>query len=143
MIPEGAPNETRQAMHERLTIVVVGGNRIAAQLITDFMSRSFVDVVAVADINDDSPGAFTATQLGIPFTDNVKALAEMAPSPDLVIDMAEWPEIDSEIRAAYPGSVSGSPTVIHDAGARLVLGLAADTTETISLRSPVLATADC
>ena len=130
-------------MHERLRIVIIGGNRLAAQLITDFMSRSFVEVLAVADIFDDSPGALTARKLGIRFTNDIPGLNALAPDPDLVIDMAEWPGIEDDLRTAYPGALGGNPTVIHDASARLVLSLAADSQDMGGLSALNLVAADC
>jgi len=131
-------------MHERLKVVVVGGDRTAAQLVTDFTSRAFVEVVAVADMYDDSPGAVNASRLGIPFTTAVAELADLAPDADLVIDMAQWPEVGDELRTTYPHAASGSPTVIHDAGARLVLGLAAESSDAaVGGASAPLVGADC
>ncbi len=130
-------------MHERLKIVIVGGNRVAAQLIADFVSRTFVEVVAVADMFDDSPGAFAAQQLGITFTNNVAELTALAPDADLVIDMAEWPGVENQLRSAYPGAAGGNPTVIHDASARLMLSLAADSQGPSPLGAANLVVADC
>lgn len=130
-------------MHERLKIVIVGENRLAAQLITDFMSRSFVEVVAVAGLFDDSPGAVAACRLGICFTSDIPGLSRLAPDPDLVIDMADWPGVDAALRIAYPGAADGSPTLVHDASTRLILGLAADSQTPIAVDSPSLVAADC
>lgn len=130
-------------MHERLKIVIVGENKLAAQLITDFMSRSFVEVIAVAGLFDGSPAADAARRLGISFTSDIPGLGTLAPDADLIIDMAGWPGVDDVLRNAYPGAAGGRPTLIHDANTRLVLGLAADSQSPAAFDSQGLVAADC
>ncbi len=130
-------------MHETLNVLILGGNRAVAQLIVDFTSRAFLNVVGVSDLYDDSPGALVASSMGIPFSASISELSTRIPEPDLIIDMAEWPGANGEIFEAYGGAAGGHPTVIHDAMAKLVLGLAADSSVPAPKRVPAYSGADC
>jgi hypothetical protein len=109
-----------------LRIAIVGGGDTARQLITDFLSRPFIQVVGVADLNEDSPGAVVAKRAGIPFTTDLEEFGELDPQPDLVIDVCGKPHVSTTLEATFPEDDEDSPAVVHEVVARLVLSLAAD-----------------
>lgn len=113
-------------MDGRLRVAIVGGSDTARQLITDFLSRPFIEVVAVADLNENSPGARAAKKASIPFTTDLTTFSELDPQPDLVIDVCGKPHVNPTLEATFPDDATESPAVVHDVVARLVLSLAAD-----------------
>jgi hypothetical protein len=112
---------------DRMTVAVIGGSQTAAQLIADFVSRPFVDVVGVADLDDDSPGAKAARSFGILFTSDIHDLAELDDDVDLVIDVCGKPHVNPALEETF--GTEGATVVVHDLVARLVLSLAADSAE--------------
>jgi hypothetical protein len=109
-----------------LHVAIVGGSETARMLITDFLSRPFVNLVGVADSDESSPGALAATRAGIPFTTEVTEFGDLDPQPDLVIDVCGDQALDPGVRTALVDAESGAPAIVGDVVARLVLGLAAD-----------------
>jgi hypothetical protein len=113
-------------MDDKLRVAIVGGSETARRLITDFISRPFVEVVAVADTKEDSPGAIAAQGAGIRFTTDLTDLAAIEPAPDLVIDVCGRPHVNPTLEATFPPDDTDGPTIVHEVVARLVLSLAAD-----------------
>ena len=113
-------------MDDKLRVAIVGGSETARQLIADFISRPFIDIIAVADLKEDSPGATAAQRAGIYFTTDLTEFAELEPQPDLVIDVCGKPHVNPVLDETFPDDNPESPAVVHDVVARLVLSLAAD-----------------
>jgi hypothetical protein len=112
---------------DRMTVAVIGGSQTAAQLIADFVSRPFVDVVGVADLDEDSPGAKAARSFGIFFTSDIHDLSQLGEDVDLVIDVCGKPHVNLALEETF--GTDGETVVVHDLVARLVLSLAADSSE--------------
>ena len=113
-------------MASKMRVAVVG-SETAALLITDFGSRPFVDVVGVADLDDDSPGARAAHSFGIFFTSDIHELGQLDEHVDLVIDVCGKPHVNPALEETF--GRDEDTVVVHDLVARLVLSLAADSSE--------------
>jgi len=113
-------------MTDKLRVAIVGGSDTARQLIADFLSRPFIELIAVADVDESSPGAIVAQKAGIPFTTDLTDFAELDPAPDLVIDVCGKSHVNPILDSVFPDNSPDGPTVVHDDVARLVLSLAAD-----------------
>ena len=113
-------------MTDMLRVAIIGGSDTARQLIVDFLSRSFIQVVSVVDLGDDSPGALVAQKAGIPFTTDIADLGRLDPRPDIVIDVCGRSHVNPALEETFPSSDPDGPAVVHDTIARLVLSLAAD-----------------
>ena len=109
-----------------LHVAIIGGSETAQKLITDFLSRPFISIVGVADIDENSPGALTAARAGIPFTTDLAEVGDLEPTPDLVIDVCGEPCVDSTMQAAFAPGTPDGPAVVDNVVAQLVLNLAAD-----------------
>ncbi len=113
-------------MSDRLRVAIIGGSETARQLIADFLSRPFIDLVAVVDLNEASPGATAAKRAGVEFMSDIKNLGDLEPMPDLIIDVCGRPHVKPTLAATFPEDEPERPVIIHDMVARLVLSLAAD-----------------
>jgi hypothetical protein len=111
---------------EQLRVVIIGGSKTAAQLIVDFMSRAFVDLVCVVDLSPDSHGGQAAQRFAVPFTTDIHELRLLDPQPDLIIDVCGKPHVNPALEATFPSAEEGGPVVVHDIVARMILSLAAD-----------------
>jgi len=114
-------------MSDRLRVAIIGGSETARQLIADFLSRPFIDLVAVVDLNESSPVATAAKRAGVEFMNDIKYLGTLEPMPDLIIDVCGRPHVKPALAAAFPQEEPERPVIVHDMVARLVLSLAADT----------------
>jgi hypothetical protein len=122
-----------------VNVAVVGGSETAAQLITDFVSRPFVDVVGVADLDEESPGARAARMFDIFFTSDIHDLGDLQEHVDLVIDVCGKPHVNPALEETFDDAAD--TVVVHDTVARLVLSLAADSSELAPPCSAASATA--
>ncbi len=113
-------------MSTRLRVVIVGGSDTARQLITDFLSRPFIHLVAVVDLSEASPGASAAKRAGVRFLTDLRELANLTPAPELIIDVCGRPHVRPALDEAFPEDHPDRPIIVHDMVARLVLSLAAD-----------------
>lgn len=113
-------------MSTRLRVVIIGGSDTARQLITDFLSRPFIHLVAVVDLSEASPGAHAAKRAGVQFMTDIRQLSSVSPQPDLVIDVCGRPHVKPTLDETFPLDDPDRPVIVHDMVARLVLSLAAD-----------------
>ena len=113
-------------MDSRLRVVIIGGSDTSRQLITDFLSRPFVHLVAVVDLSEASPGAQAARGAGVQFMTDILHLADLTPRPDLVIDVCGRPHVQPALEETFPEYMQDRPIIVHDTVARLILSLAAD-----------------
>lgn len=113
-------------MANRLNVVVIGGSETAKQLILDFTSRSFVQVVGVADVDPLGTTAHLAERFGLPFTTDIHDFASLDPAPDVVIDVCGRPHVNPALEETFAAPEDGGPAIVHDTVARLLISVAAD-----------------
>lgn len=118
-------------MPESLNVIVIGGSPTAKQLILDFISRPFVTVVGVADIDPTSPGAELAQKVGLFFTTDIREFASVDPAPDIIIDVCGRPHVHPLLDEVFAPQDEGGPAIVYDAVARLLISVAADADELV------------
>lgn len=123
-------------MGERVSIAVIGGGRMGTPLVMDFLTRPFVDLVGVVDKNPDSRGAQIAKQHDIFFCTDVSELAQDAENIDMVIDVSGDPQVKKSLKEAFVASGNRTTIIVHDITARLIMSLAADSSELIETVHP-------
>jgi len=113
-------------MTDVLNVAIIGGSPTAKQLVVDFVSRPFVNIVGVADVDPESPAAEVAQRYGIPFTTDIHDFADLATAPDILIDVCGRPHVHPAIDETFPPLEDGGPSVVYDTVARLLISIAAD-----------------
>jgi len=123
-------------MGERVSIAVIGGGRMGTPLIMDFLTRPFIDLVGVVDKNPESRGAQIAKLHDIFFSEDVAVLAERASDVDMIIDVSGDPQVKKTLKEAFMASGNRSTILVHDLTARLIMSLAADSSELMETLHP-------
>ncbi len=118
--------ESGDPMSASLRVAIIGGSETARQLIADFLSRPFIDLVAVVDLSEASPGATAAKRAGVQFMNDIKQLGDVDPAPDIIVDVCGRPHVKPTLAVTFPDDGRERPVIVHDLVARLVLSLAAD-----------------
>jgi predicted homoserine dehydrogenase-like protein len=108
---------------ERVRVAVVGGGRMGSPLITDLMSRPFVEMVAVCDVDTESSGARLARDNGIFVTDSVDELAGMGDDIDVIIEVSGDPEVKPRLKNAFVVSGNRTTIIMHDIIARMMMSI--------------------
>lgn len=113
-------------MGECIRVGIVGGGRLGAPLIMDFITRPFIDVVAIADKKADCRGAQIAAQRGIFFTQDPMDLIERSDEIELILDMTGDPELRPTLVKGLLARDDATTILVHELSARLIMSLAAD-----------------
>ncbi len=110
-------------MADKVRVAIVGGGRMGTPLIEDFMKRPYIDIVGIADVDPESPGAVLARKNGIFYCENASVLAAMGDNIDLLIEVSGDAGVKPALKDAFIAQGNRSTIMIHDLVARLILSL--------------------
>jgi predicted homoserine dehydrogenase-like protein len=105
-------------------------------LITDFLSRPFIELVAVCDVNEDSPGATLARDNGVLVTDDVEALAGMGEDIDVIVEVSGDPNVKPKLKNAFVVNGNRTTILMSDLVARMMLSIIADSEDLMETVHP-------
>lgn len=123
-------------MSEKIRVAIVGGGRTGAPLLEDFLKRPYIEVVGVADRNQDSPGAKLARERGIFCVMDADVLCAKADEIDLIIEVTGDPKVKPALKSAFQAQGNKKTIIVHDMVARLILSLSANSDELIATNHP-------
>lgn len=121
---------------DKVRVAIVGGGRTGTPLLEDFLSRPFVEVAGVADVNSESTGALLAQGSGVFFTTDAMELAAMGEDVDLLIEVSGDPELKSRIKEAYQAQGNRHTIILHDLVARLIISMVSGADELVETFHP-------
>jgi predicted homoserine dehydrogenase-like protein len=104
-------------------VAVVGGGRTGTPLIEDFLKRPFIDLVGVADVDPDSPGAKVAKDNDVFFTTDAMELAAKNEEIDLLVEVSGDSALKPKIKNHFVARGNKHTIIMHDLIARLVISL--------------------
>lgn len=113
-------------MSEKVRIAVVGGGRTGAPLIEDFLKRPFVELVGVADVNPDSPGAALAIKNGVFYTADATEFASADSTVDIIVEVSGDAGVKASLKDAFIASDNRHTLIMHDVIARLIMSMVSD-----------------
>jgi acetaldehyde dehydrogenase (acetylating) len=102
---------------------VIGAGETGTPLLRQLVDAPFVEVVAVADLNIDTPGMRFAKEHGVLVTHNGLDIAEMGPKVDILIDMTGSPKVRDDLRRYMQFSGNSHTVIVHERVAMLMLSL--------------------
>ena len=108
---------------DKVRIAVVGGGRTGTPLIEEFLDRPYVDLVGVADVNPDSPGAQLARENGVFFTTDAMLFAAKGDEIDLLIEVSGDPAVKPRLKDAFIQEGNRHTIIMHDLVARLMISM--------------------
>ena len=123
-------------MADKVRVAMVGGGRTGTPLLEDLLKRPFVEVVGVADVNLESPGALLAQGAGVFFTTDATELADKGAEVDLLIEVSGYPELKGKIKERYVAQGNRHTIIMHDLVARLVLSMVSDSETLVETYHP-------
>jgi len=110
-------------MGDTVRIAFVGGGRTSMPLLEDFLKRSYIEVIGVADVDPESPGAKFARERGIFFTEHADVLAAKASEIDVIIEVSGDPTVKKTLREAFMAQGNRHTIILQDVVARLFISL--------------------
>lgn len=108
---------------KKFRIGVIGAGETGTPLLQQLLDAPFVEVVAVADLNTETPGMRIAKERGVLVTHNGLDIAEMGPQVDIIIDMTGSPKVREDLRRYMQFSGNGHTVIVHERVALLMLSL--------------------
>jgi acetaldehyde dehydrogenase (acetylating) len=108
---------------ESVRVAIVGGGRTGTPLLDRFVSVPYIQVVGVADVDPDSPGAELARANGIFFTTDALLFATKGDEIDLLIEVSGDSSLKRRLKDAFIEEGNRHTIIVHDLVARLMISL--------------------
>lgn len=108
-------------MGDMVRIAVVGGGRTGAPLIEDLLKRPYCQLVGVADVDPESPGARLAKDNGVFFTTDAVVFAADSDGIDLLIEVSGDATVKRRLKDAFIREGNVHTIIMHDLIARLLM----------------------
>lgn len=108
---------------DSIRVGVIGAGETGTPLIAQLLEAGFVDVVGVADLDDDAPGMRLARAAGRPTTDDFTSLADLGEGVDIIIDVTGVPEVRDRLRQRLQETENRHTVIMHEVIARLLTSL--------------------
>lgn len=122
--------------HDKVRVAFVGGGRTGTPLMRDFLRRPFIEVVGLADIDPESPGAKLAAENGIFLTDDALYFASKGDEVDVLIDAVGDPVLKRRIKNAFIAEGNKHTILVHDLVARTMMSMASNSPTLVETYHP-------
>jgi acetaldehyde dehydrogenase (acetylating) len=109
--------------NDKVRIAIVGGGRTGTPLLEEFLKTPYIEVIGVADVNPDSPGAQIARDNGVFFTTDALLFASKGDEIDLLIEVSGDPSVKRRIKDAFVSEGNRHTIILHDLVARLMTSM--------------------
>jgi hypothetical protein len=111
---------------EVVRVAFVGGGRTATPLLEDLIGRPFVQVVGIADLDPDCPGAQLARSHDIPFTTDTSSFAKRGDTIDVLIETTGDARVKRSLKMVLIAEGNRHTIIVHDLIARMMLSMSQD-----------------
>lgn len=108
---------------QKIRIGVVGAGETGTPLLQQLLDASFVEVVGVADLNQDMPGIALARARGIRTTTDFMELARLGEQIDILIDVTGVAKVREQMRDFFQQSGNHHTIIMHELIAVLMMSL--------------------
>lgn len=108
---------------QKIRIGVIGAGETGTPLLTQLLDASFVEVVGVADLNEDMPGMRVARARGIKTTKDFMDIARLGNDLDILIDVTGVPAVREKLRTFFHDSGNHHTIIMHEMIAILMMSL--------------------
>ena len=108
---------------EKIRIVLIGAGETGTPLLRQLMAASFVELVGVADLNDELPGLQLARQQGVRTTNDFMTLIGLDQNVDIIIDVTGVAKVRDQLRRYMQDSGNNHTVIMHELIAVLLMSL--------------------
>jgi acetaldehyde dehydrogenase (acetylating) len=119
-----------------VSVAFIGGGRTGTPLLQDMLDRPWVDVIGLADVNTESPGAIIARDSGVFVTDDAMIFAAKGDEIDVVIEVSGDPAVKRRLKDAFAHEGNRHTIIVHDLIARMMLTMVTDAPELVETFHP-------
>jgi predicted homoserine dehydrogenase-like protein len=118
-------------MADKVRIAIVGGGRTGTPLIEQFMDIPYVELIGVADVDPECPGAKLAKDNGVFFTTDALLFAAKGDEIDLLIEVSGDPSVKRRLKDAFINEGNRHTIIMHDLVARLMISMISESDELV------------
>lgn len=108
---------------QKIRIGIVGAGETGTPLLRQLLDAAFVEVVGVADLDQDMPGIRLARERGIRTMADFMELARLGDGIDILIDVTGVPKVRDDVRAFFQRSGNHHTIIMHERIAMLMMSL--------------------
>lgn len=108
---------------EKIRIGVIGAGETGTPLLQQLLDASFVEVVGVADLNQEMPGIKLAREHGIMTTADFMEIARLGNNVDILIDVTGVAKVREQLRDYFQQSDNRHTIIMHELIAVLMMSL--------------------
>lgn len=108
---------------EKIRIVLIGAGETGTPLLRQLLSANFVEMVGVADLNEDLPGIKLAKEHGVRTTSDFMTLVGLGTAVDIVIDVTGVAKVRDQLRKYLQDSGNHHTIIMHERIAVLLMSL--------------------
>ncbi|EIJ41258.1 putative homoserine dehydrogenase [Beggiatoa alba B18LD] len=107
----------------KINIAIIGAGETGTPLLKQLSASSFIQIVAVADVNQDTVGMRLAREQGIHTTQDFMEIANMGETVDIIIEVTGKTEVREQLRQALYKTGNNHTVIMHEIIAILLMSL--------------------
>lgn len=107
----------------KISVVVIGGGETGTPLLRQLAEAPFVEILGVADLDEDAPGMMLATEKGIATTTDFMELVQKGSEVDIIIEVTGVSEVRERLRTYMQQSENHHTIIMHEMIAILMMSL--------------------
>jgi predicted homoserine dehydrogenase-like protein len=108
---------------QTIRIILIGAGETGTPLLNQLLAAPFVDVVGVADLDDQMPGIQLAKKHGITTTNDFMSLVKLGEAVDIIIDVTGVAKVRADLRKYLQESGNRHTIIMHELIAVLLMSL--------------------
>ncbi|MEJ2424490.1 MAG: oxidoreductase [Candidatus Thiodiazotropha sp.] len=108
---------------QTIRIILIGAGETGTPLLNQLLAAPFVDVVGVADLDDQMPGIQLAKKHGITTTNDFMSLVKLGEAVDIIIDVTGVAKVRADLRKYLQESGNHHTIIMHELIAVLLMSL--------------------
>jgi predicted homoserine dehydrogenase-like protein len=108
---------------EKIRIVLIGAGETGTPLLQQLLAAAFVEVVGVADLNNEMPGIQMARERGVQTTNDFMTLVRLGAAIDIIIDVTGVAKVRDQLRRYMQESGNHHTIIMHELIAVLLMSL--------------------
>ncbi|WP_027416621.1 oxidoreductase [Aneurinibacillus terranovensis] len=109
--------------NDKISIVIIGAGETGTPLLKQLLDAEFVQVIGIADLDENAPGMEIARQKGIETTTNYMKLVEKGEEVDIIIEVTGVPNVREELRHYMQEAHNQHTIIMHEKIALLMMSL--------------------
>ena len=112
---------------KKIRIILIGAGETGTPLLRQLLGVDFVEMIGVADLNDDLPGMKLAKEHGVRTTHDFMTLVGLGTAVDIVIDVTGVAKVRNQLRKHLQESGNQHTIIMHELIAVLLMSLSQGT----------------